>query len=188
MLTRKTLYVVLGAAAALVLLFGGLGASVVFAQEATPEGAVVPGCGLRSWGRGAFGSGGGEWTMFDKVADVLGLTPEDLFSERRAGKTLEELTEEQGVDLEKLQDALDDAREEAFRDRIAQAVRNEEMSEAQADWLLEGLDEGYLPRGGFMRHGRGLDRGFGHGMRGGFGGFAPQRAPQSSPAPDTSSL
>lgn len=188
MLTRKTLHVLLGTAGALVLLFGSLGASVVFAQEPTPESDVAPPCGMRSWGRGAFGFGGGEWTVFDTLAEALGLTPEELFGERRAGKTLEQLAEEQDVDLEALQEELDAARDEARRDAIAQAVEDGEMTQEQADWLLEGLDKGYLPHGGFMGHRRGVDRSFGRGMRGGFNGFAPQRAPQSNPASDSSSL
>jgi ABC-type sugar transport system substrate-binding protein len=166
-LKRKKLYVVLAAVGALALLLAGLsGIAVVSAQEPTPESEDVSGCGIWGWGRGLFGFGrGGQWTMFDTAAETLGLTPEELFSELHAGKTMEEVAEEQGVEMETVQEALSAAREEAMRDAIAQAVEDSTMSQEQADWLLEGLDKGFMPRG----------RGFGHGrgMRGGFGGFAP---------------
>jgi hypothetical protein len=116
------------------------------------------------WGRGLFGFGrGGQWTMFDTAADLFGLTPEELFSELHGGKTLEEVAEAQGVEMETVQEALSAEWEEAMRDAIAQAVEDGDMTQEQADWLLEGLDEGYMPRG----------RGFGQGMRSGRGGFAP---------------
>ncbi|MGD2144997.1 MAG: hypothetical protein PVF54_11010 [Anaerolineae bacterium] len=108
MLGRKQLYVVLGAAGALVLLLGGLvSVSVVFAREITPESEDTPGWGFWGWGRGLFGFGRGDsWTMFDTAADVLG---------------------------------------EAMRDAITQAVEDGRISQEQADWLLEGLEQGFTP-------------------------------------------
>ena len=67
---------------------------------------------------------------------------------------------------------------QAMREAIEQAVEDERLTQERADWLLEGLDQGFFPMG------RGF--GFGHSMRGGFGGFAPQRTP--SVAPSSSSL
>jgi hypothetical protein len=188
-LKRKKLYVLLGAVGALVLLLGAFGgASIVFADEPTPEAEDAPGRRIWGWGRGLFGFGrGGEWTMFDTVAEAVGLTPEKLFSELHGGKSLEEIAEDQGVEMEAIQEALNAARDEAMRDAIAQAVEDGKMSQEQADWLLEGLEKGYMPRG------RGFGRGPGRPMRGGFdrfapGGVAPQ-SEQSAPAvPSSSSL
>jgi hypothetical protein len=171
MLKRKKLYAVLGAVGALALLLGGLGGvSVVSAQEVTPESEEPPTSGLLTRGRGLFGFGhGGEWTMFDTAADLLGLSPEELFAELHKGATLEDVAEAQDVDLEVMEESLNAAREEAQRDRISQAVEEGTMTQEQADWMLEGLEQGYMPRA----------RGFGHGfaggrMRGGFGQAAPQ--------------
>jgi hypothetical protein len=188
---RKRLYVLLGTVGALVLLLGAFGgAAIVFADDPTPEAEDAPGCGI--WGPrpGLFGfDRGGRWTMFDTVAEALGLTPEKLFSELHGGKSLEEIAEDRGVEMEAIQEALSAARDEAMRNAIAQAVEDGKMSQGQADWLLEGLEKGYMPRG------RGFGRGFGHGpgMRGGFDGFAPggiaPRSEQSTPAvPSPSSL
>jgi hypothetical protein len=175
-LKRKKLYVVLATVGGLALLLAGLsGIAVVSAQEPTPESEGAPACGMWGRGRGLFGFGrGGPWTMFDTAAEALGLTPEKLFSELHGGKSLDEVAEEQGVEMETVQEALSAAREAAMRDAIAQAVEDGDISQEQADWLLEGLEKGYMPR----------RRGFGHGrgMRGGFGGFAPGGiAPQSAP-------
>ena len=195
---RKRLTVVLGAVGALVLLLGAFGgASIVFADEPTPEAEDAPGHSIWGWGRGLFDFGhGGEWTMFDTAAEALGLTPEELFSELHAGKSVEEVAEDRGVDMETVQDALSAARDEARQDAIKQAVEDGKMSQEQADWLLEGLEQGYM-------HGRGFGRGFGHGERGpgmrgdsgpvGRGGFAPggiaPQSEQSTPAvPGSSSL
>jgi hypothetical protein len=179
MLGRKRLYAVLGAAGALALLLGGLGGvSVVSAQEVTPESEDAPAGGIWGWGRGLFGFGrGGQWTMFDTAAEELGLTPEELFAELHAGKSLEEVAEAQGVDLETLQETLSAARGEAMRDRIAQAVEEGTMDQEQADWLLEGLEQGFIP-------GRDFGHGFGGGrMRGGFGRLAPQSDQSDTSAP-----
>jgi hypothetical protein len=140
-------------------------------------------------GRGLFGLGnGGMWTMFDTAAEALGLTPDELFGELHGGKSLDEVAEARGVEMETLQEALSAAREAAMRDAIAQAVEDGNMSQEQADWLIEGLDNGFMPRG----------RGFGHGMRGDRGMFAPggmvpggispQSAPFAPPVSGSSSL
>ena len=162
MLKGQKLYAVLGGLGALALILVGLGGvSIVAAQE------VEEAPGMRVWGErpGLFSFGRGEdWIMFDTAADVLGLTPEELFAELHAGNTMEEIAEGQGVDLEAMQESLGAAREESQRDRITQAVEDGTMSQEKADWLLEGLDKGYTTGQ------RGRDFGGGDG-RGGPGRF-----------------
>ena len=167
---RKRLMILAGVALAVVL----LGAAVVlpaFADEPTPTLEAPFGCR----GRG-FGFWGGSWAVFDAAAEALGLTPEQLFAELRTGKSLADIAEAHDVDLEAVQEAMNAARAEGMKKAIEQAVEDGRMSQAQADWLLKGLDLGFLPRG----------RGFGRGMRGHFGRFAPPSAP--STAPSSSSL
>ena len=99
--------------------------------------------------------------MFDTAAEALGLTPQEFFAESHdAGKSLTEIAEEQGVDVQAVYDAMEAARGEAMRAGIQQAVEDGSMSQEQADWLLEGLDQGFFPGG----------RGFGFGRGHGFGG------------------
>jgi hypothetical protein len=184
-LKREKLYVVLAAVGALALLLAGVsGVAVVSAQEPTPESEAVPSCGIWGWGRSLFGFGrGGEWTMFDTTAGALDLTPEELFSRLHDGKSLKEIAEEQGVELDAVQEALNAARDEAMRDAIKQAVENGDLSKEHADWLLKGLEQGYML-------GRGFGHGFGHGgrgpgMKGGFDGFAPGGIAPQSESSDT---
>jgi hypothetical protein len=144
---------ILAGAALVVLLLAGLGGAVfVFAQEPTPP---IPfgwhGGGL-GWGGFAW-AGGGPWTMFDTAAEALGMTPEELFAELRAGKSPAEIAEERGVEMETVYDAVSAARSEVMPQAIEQAVEDGRLSQEQADWLLKGLEQGLFPMG----------RGFGHG-------------------------
>jgi len=90
------------------------------------------------FGRGGFGhfGGGDRWTMFDTMAEALGLTPEGLFAELHAGKSLAEVAEAQGVDMDTLQDAMQAARVEAMQ----QAVEDGTLTQEQADRMLERLE------------------------------------------------
>lgn len=164
-MNKKMLVLLSGATLVALLLVGLVGVTGVSAQEPTPE-SKAPfgwrggGHGRGGFGRGMFGPGvGGEWTMFDTAAEALGLTPEELFAELHAGKSLKEVAEAQGIDIEAVQEALQAARAEAMRQRIEQAVEDGNMSQEQADWLLEGLEKGFAPMG------RGLP---GRGPRGDF--------------------
>jgi hypothetical protein len=95
------------------------------------------------------------------------MTTDELTVALKEGKTLEQVAEEQGVDFADVQAALQAARETEMRERIQQALDDGTITQEHADWLLLGLDKGFL--GG---HG-----GFGLG----FGGHGPGRGP----APDT---
>ncbi|MGQ9490100.1 MAG: hypothetical protein ACUVR4_05365 [Anaerolineae bacterium] len=128
-----------------------------------------------------FGGRSGSFQSFDAIAEALGLTPTQLFEQLHSGKTLSEIAEAQGVDLAKVQEAANAARVQAMKDAIAQAVKNGRITQEQADWLLQGLEKGYLNKGfGF---GRGFMRGGGmhwHGMWG-------PKPNNATPAPGTSS-
>jgi hypothetical protein len=152
---KKTLALVSGATLVALLLTGLVGATVAFAQEPTPEAEVPFGGRCGGFGRGIMGGFGGQWTKFDTMADALGLTPVELFTELHGGKTLEEVAEEQGVEMEALQETMQASREDAMRQRIEQAVEDGTISQEQADWMLEGLESGYGPMGRGFGRGRG---------------------------------
>jgi hypothetical protein len=108
------------------------------------------GVGMRGlWGHA------GNWDVFDTVADELGLTPTELFEALHGGSTIEEVAEAQGVDLEELKETLATMHQEAARERIQQAVEDGDISQDQADWMLEGMEKGFAPMGrGIGRPGR----------------------------------
>ena len=161
-MTRKRLLLLSGVALVALLVTGLIGVTIVAAQEPTPEAEEGMACrsGFRmgGWGRG--GHGGyldGDWTTFDTIAEALGLTPDEFFTRSHGGMTLEEIAEEQGVELEDVQQAMSDARADTMQQFIEQAVEDGTMTQEQADWMLEGMEQGFFPMG----------RGFGR-MRGGF--------------------
>ena len=176
-MSRKAM-VVAGVSLVAAVLAGLFVVLPAFAQEATP-GPAVPSCQRApGWGQGFGFFSGGEWSAFDATADALGLTPEELFSQLHAGNSLEEIAKQQGVELESVREAVDAVRANAMRDRIQQAVENGDISQEQADWLLQGLDKGFMPMKGR----------FGGGMRGGMRGGRFNRAPgNTTSAPRSSS-
>jgi hypothetical protein len=109
------------------------------------------------WGRG---HGGGLWgeVGLEAAADVLGMDVEDLSNQLWAGETLADIADEAGVDLQDVRDAVEAAFEQDKRDAIEQAVEDGLMSRDEADWLLEGLDNGYLGGFGFGHPGPGRGR------------------------------
>jgi len=168
----KRLMILAGVALAAVL----LGAAVLvpaFADEPAP----TPKAPFGHCGRG-FGFWGGLWDVFDAAAEALGLTPEGLFAELHEGKSLADIADETpDVDVEAVYDAMKAARIEGMKQAIQQAVEEGRLSEEHADWLLKGLELGFLPRRGGLRFGPGR-------MRGRFGRFGPLWPP---PTPDSSS-
>lgn len=163
---KKRALWIIGATFVALLLAGTVGLATAFAQEETPPPPTAdtlppfggPGLGRAgTFGRGLFGGGG--WRIFDTVAETLGLTPTELFTRLHDGATLEEIAEEQDVAMDEIQSAVSAARAETMRQSIEQAVEDGRITQEQANWMLEGLDKGYLPMGRGM--GRGLGRRWG---------------------------
>ena len=143
-MTKKRLFLLAGMALIVLLLAGLAGAALVFAQEPTPPvpfGGHGGGWGRGGFGRGGFGwAGGGQWTVFDTAAEALGLTPEEFFAELHAGKSLDEIAEAKGVDVQKVYDAMNAARAEAEKQAIQQAVEDGRITQEQANQMLERLE------------------------------------------------
>jgi hypothetical protein len=114
-------------------------------------------------------------TGLDAAAKALAMTSSDLSAQIEAGKSLADIASAQGVDVQTVQDAIQAARNAQMKTQINQAVTSGRISQDKANWLLEGLSQGFL---------NGPD-GFGFGFRiGGPGPHAPGgRLPQ--PAPST---
>lgn len=135
-------------------------ATTALAQTETPT-TPTPKATPFMKGWGFMGRG---WSEFDAVAKALNLTPTQLFEQLHSGKTLAEIAQAQGVDLQKLQDAAKAARLDAMKKSIEDAVTAGKITREQADWMLKGLENGWgfgFGRGG-GRFGRGW---FGPGLR-----------------------
>jgi hypothetical protein len=165
---------------AMVALASVLVAVPAFAQGPTPTPAVPYGWHGGGPGFGFWGSGPS--VVFDAAAKALGLTPEQLFTELRAGHSLADIAKAQDVDPQTVYDAMNAARVEAMKATIQQAVEDGRLTQAQADWILQGLEQGFMPMGPRFGHP------FGFGGAGGCPGYG--SAPSSAPsvAPSSSSL
>ena len=166
---NKMSVLIAGLLLALVVI-GVISATNVYAQG--PSGTLLHGGG--PGGRGGLGL-----EELQVAADALNMTTDELITALRSGKTLEEIATEAGVDIQDVQDAIQEARTTEFRDRIQQAVTDGTITQEHADWLLEGLEKGFLGGAdGF---------GFGHGFK--FGprpDQTPGQAPTAEPTQQTS--
>lgn len=158
---------VVGALAIALLALGAYGTTTVFAEEST---LTVPFNG-RGPG-GPHGHRGLSDAELEAVAGVLNMSTDDLSTALQNGQTLQELADAAGVDIQSVQDALSAVRQAELRDRIDQAARDGTIAQEKADWLLEGLDKGFLD-------GPGFGFGFGHG----FGDYLGKGAPAATATP-----
>jgi hypothetical protein len=116
-------------------------------------------------GRGPGGGGkdGFSLTWLKVAADKLGMTTDELITALQSGKTLEQIATEKGVNYAEIQAAIQKENQTELRNRIQQALTDGTITQAKADWLLEGLDKGFIgsgpdgdmPFGGM--HGLGID-------------------------------
>ena len=168
-MSKKYLIVIGGLLAAL-LVVGVVGATSAFAQ-----GPDNPGFGMMGHGHG-FGFGDDE---LEAAAGVLGMTTVEVKAAFEDGKTLQDLADEAGVDIEDVHAAIQAVHETEMRERIAQQVEDGTITQAQADWMLEGLNNGYMM-------GKGGPGGFGNGNGGPRGGgFGPGDGTRDCPMGQT---
>jgi hypothetical protein len=154
----------------------------------------VPGFG--PGGPGGFGRHGGPGfgpgagfsprEAFAAAAKALGISTDKLETQLRAGKSLADIAKAQGKDVADLKATLT----AAAKDRIAKAVKDKQLTQAQADELSKDLADRIsdlvdgkrpTPPKGFGRHGHGPGGGgFG---RGGYGPGAPDPNGTAVPTP-----
>lgn len=166
-----------------------LSVAPAFAQTPTPPTTTAP----EAHGFGGRGGMCGQAGL-DAAAKALKLTTAELTSQLWGGQTLSGLADKAGVKLTDVQTAVQAACQQAQKDAIKQAVTDGKITQANADWLIEGIDKGYIGgqggfgmgfemrgkggfgRGGFEMGGRGHGRGFGAPQ-----GTAPSTTPNSAP-------
>jgi len=167
----KRLVAVIGTVMA-VSLVGLFVVGSAFAQGPTPPPTTTPQTPWgHAWGRVCDGAS----VVSDAISKLLGMTPEQIYAERQAGKTLSDLAKAKGISDQQLIDAITAGRQEV----IDQAVKDGRITQAQADWLLSKMKAmaPFMLTNPFGPGGAG-----GMGMRGGhgrWGGAAPWAAPQS---------
>ena len=145
---KKKLWMFVGGTLIAVMLIGSVGAVVAYAQSPTPATTPVPSTGWTRPGAGAHGIylAGAE---LDAAANALGMISADLSAELKSGKTLSAIATEKGVNLQTVMAAIQAAGKADFTTQINQAVTASKMTQDKANWLLEGLDKGYINGPGF---------------------------------------
>ncbi|HSA99414.1 MAG TPA: hypothetical protein VLE49_02105 [Anaerolineales bacterium] len=153
---KKTLLIV----ALLVLALSALGVGVAFAQGGQPP-----------LGQGGYGP------MHDYVeqalAAKLGLTEKQVEDQLAAGKPMYQIALDNGIKQENLATFMNEVHKDAF----ARAVKDGAITQQQADWMLQRMQNmyqnGYGPGNCPMHNGQGAPsgrgRGAGSGMMGGRG-------------------
>ncbi len=139
------------------VLFGG--ATIAHAQTPTP--VPVPPYGSGYGPRGMMGSGYGVMAQYRDqihaaIAEALGLSVEEFEAQIAAGKKLPQIASEQGVAIEDVWAAARAAREAAIQQAVADGV----ITQEQANWMLNHMQQAGAQRRGAGRMGR---------MNGGFG-------------------
>ena len=147
---KKKISILIGGLLAVAMLFGAVSVSTAYAQS----GSLTPFSDHGGPGHGGRGLGQAE---LEAAAKVLNMTADELSTALQAGKTLEELATAAGVDIQDVKDAITAVHETELRARIESGVADGSISQEKADWLLEGLDKGFLDGPGF-----GLGHGGGH--------------------------
>lgn len=95
-----------------------------------------PAWGMGHWGRHRGWHGGWKGignAELDAAAGALGITRDELTAQLKDGKTLGEIADARGVDRQKVQDAV----VAAYKQRLDQAVQNGDLTQKQADNLLQ---------------------------------------------------
>lgn len=119
-------------------------------------------------GKGMVGAG------VQEFADALGMTPQDLMTELRAGKSIADVATEKNVDLQQVITKV----LAAAKAKLDTAVTNQQLTQAQADQIYQNLSNNIntiVQQKGFM--GRG-------GMHGGWKNFnqnPQQQQPSTTP-------
>ena len=165
----------------LILMIAALGVSSAFAQTPTPPATTTT---PQAHG-GGFGRGGtmcGQ-TGLDAAAKALKMTTDELTAQLWGGQTLSGLAEKAGVDIAAVQSAVQAACQQAQIDAIKQAVTDGKITQANADWLIEGIEQGYI--GGGKGFGFGMEMG-GRGGRGHGFGIPKGTTPNNGTTPNSS--
>jgi hypothetical protein len=161
---KKTILIV----ALVVLALGALGVGVAFAQGPVPPyGGMTPGA---SAGVGGNGYGWMHDYVEQALAAKLGITEQQVEDALAAGKPMYQIALDNGIKQEDLATFMNGVHKDAFD----KAVKDGVMTQPQADWMLQRMQNIYqngygngtgtgCPMGGGAGFGRGggMMRGFG---------------------------
>ena len=142
---KKKISILIGGLLAVAVLFGAYNVKTAYAQDSTTSDSIMQ----RGGGHGHGGERGLGQPELEAAAKVLGMTSTELSTALADGKTLEDLATTAKVDIQDVQDAITAVHADEMRAQIEAGVADGTISQEKADWLLEGLDKGFLEGRGF---------------------------------------
>jgi hypothetical protein len=89
-------------------------------------------------------------TRFQKEADLLGISVDDVKNAWAKGESLQQLASDHGITNAQLQQKLLDARQQQLKDRLQTLVSQGVITQAQADQRLQFLQDNQNSLGGMM--------------------------------------
>jgi lambda repressor-like predicted transcriptional regulator len=143
------------------------GAMVARIQQSVAQMVTREGVGPREGrGPGPGPGAGARMAMLQPVADLLGLTPDQIIAERRAGKSLADIAAERGVDQATLLQGITTAARARLDGRVADGTLTREQADAMYQRIQQMAPQ-MITRT----------------EMGPFGGPGPQRGPDGGPGP-----
>ncbi len=118
------------------LVLGSVSFAAAAPAEYTPANGVEA-CGLRI-GQSLRDAGG---RLIDVLADLTGLSTEEIAAERADGKSISAIAEENGVESDAVVDEALSLREEMLNDRVADGTMTQEQADAALEQMTERLGE-----------------------------------------------
>jgi hypothetical protein len=91
----------------------------------------------------AYAQGNGPYPP-DALLDLLDLTREELHQQIQEGSTLYEIAENAGVDLDTFHQQIQEQQRQTLQERVQLALDNGDITREHANWILEGLEKGFL--------------------------------------------
>jgi uncharacterized membrane protein len=139
---KKKISILIGSLLAAAVLLAGVRVTTAYAQDGTPPTPPAgqpgdehgPGHGRRGLSEAALAA----------AAETLDMTTEEVSAALAGGETLADLAAAAGVDIEDVHAAIQAAHAVELRAKIEAGVADGSITQDKADWLLEGLEKGYL--------------------------------------------
>ncbi len=90
--------------------------------------------------------------MSDVIADLLGMSREEVQAERESGKSIAEIAQEEGVDEQALIDGMLEAKEQHFQEAVENGYLAQDQADQRMEWMEEKMERKIENGGGRFGH------------------------------------
>jgi hypothetical protein len=122
-----------------------IGTTSVMASDTTSSNSFVGKCGQTIQK--------GYGMMSDAIANLLGMSQEEIQTERESGKSIAEIAQEKDITEQILVDSMLEAKTQRFQEAVTNGYLTLEQADERLEWMKEKI-EGKMENGG-GRFGRG---------------------------------